>query len=82
MACRVCAVGGGEYRLPCCPNPFYVYFTVKVQKCGVVRSTTGSHRNYSIAATKLTTVTAPRCSLTQREFCVIFANYNPQDHSQ
>ena len=59
-------VGGGcENRLPCCPNLFYVYFTVKVEKCGVVRSTTGSHRNYSTAATKTTTVTAPRSSLMQ-----------------
>ena len=26
--------GGGQYRLPCCPKPYYMYFTGKVIKIG------------------------------------------------
>ena len=64
-AIRVCG-GGGEYRLLSCRKPFNVCFMGKVQKCGVVRSTTGSHRNYPTSATKTTTLTASRSSLIHR----------------
>ena len=50
--------GGGQYRLPCCPKPYYMYFTGKVIKIGACQSTAGSRPNYSRAATKSTAVTA------------------------